>query len=122
MTFIETPDVAAVQSPVDVENSYGDRRTDRQKLVDEELKSRVQRGIALLDEHVPGWEDKVDVMRLVLSSANSCVLGQVFDDYSAGVERLELSEEDASDHGFLLGSSDGYTYRELTAVWQETLA
>ena len=48
------------------------------------IKQRVSRGIELLDQEVPDWFDKIDLDDLDLSSARSCVLGQVF--YKRGGE------------------------------------
>src|SRR5688572_22488330 len=38
---------------------------------------QVAAGAEWLDEHYPGWEDKVDVFRLNMADGNHCVLGQV---------------------------------------------
>ena len=40
---------------------------------------RIAAGIALLDEKVPGWCERVDLTTLNLGSTLFCVLGQVFD-------------------------------------------
>lgn len=42
------------------------------------IKTRVERGAAWLDNVQPGWESKVDVTKLNLSSSLDCVCGQVF--------------------------------------------
>jgi hypothetical protein len=55
---------------------------------------RVQRGAKWLDEVAPGWEQRVNVQTLVLSSPYDCICGQIF---------AEEAEE-AGLHG------DGYTY------------
>lgn len=39
---------------------------------------RVKRGAALLDEVIPGWDQKIDLNVLVLSDPALCVLGQVY--------------------------------------------
>ena len=46
------------------------------------LIQRVTRGVAWLDANVPGWVDKVEVMKLEMDSACFCVLGQVFSNES----------------------------------------
>jgi len=38
----------------------------------------VARGVALLDETVPGWRDRIDLDTLDVESTSACVLGQVF--------------------------------------------
>lgn len=56
-----------------------DQRDAVQVLEDALCKHRVLRGIALLEaEHGPDWADKVDLDDLDLSSAHSCVLGQLY--------------------------------------------
>jgi hypothetical protein len=37
----------------------------------------VQRGAALLDEKVPGWDKLIDLDTLRMSSCTSCIVGQV---------------------------------------------
>lgn len=54
---------------------------------------RVARGAALLDAEVPGWWERVRVLRLDMGSTCRCVLGQVFDGegadgFYAGSRRL----------------------------------
>jgi hypothetical protein len=39
---------------------------------------KINRGMAYLDKHHPGWENKVDTNRLDLLSIYMCVLGQVY--------------------------------------------
>ena len=41
-------------------------------------KRRVEKGAALLDEKLPGWESNIDLDRLQLADTNECVLGQLF--------------------------------------------
>lgn len=41
----------------------------------DQIKARVHRGMALLDVLAPGWEDKIPVRKLDLSSGTYCALG-----------------------------------------------
>ena len=41
-------------------------------------KRRVEKGTALLDEKLPGWESNIDLDRLQLADVDQCVLGQLF--------------------------------------------
>jgi hypothetical protein len=112
MTTIEEP------------KTFGEVRTEKQKTVDALVKERVLRGIELLNEHIPGWEDRIDCQHLLLANADQCVLGQLFGDYEEGTSALELSTEDAVDHGFLLSDYDGgagINYTLLTHSWKQEI-
>jgi hypothetical protein len=112
-----------------------------------DVQTRVNRGMALLDAKCPGWDAKVDVARLQLSSCLHCVLGQLagagvfgaFSEYPsasryvAGTVFLGLDDahgQDAGDHGFSLsprydphaghmGVPD--TWVELTKCWKAAI-
>ena len=51
------------------------------------LADRIQLGVLYLDDTQPGWQDKIDILKLDINSYSSCVLGQVrgrntdFEDY-----------------------------------------
>lgn len=68
---------------------------------------RVAAGAAWLDEHRPGWVDKIRITRLDLSSCTQCVLGQVYGHYFDAVSPDEatttarpLRDADAAALGF----------------------
>jgi len=42
------------------------------------IAERVARGVSWLDSTLPGWDGRVDLSSLVMSSSDRCVLGQVF--------------------------------------------
>lgn len=44
----------------------------------ESLATRVRRGVALLDEKVPGWHNRIDVDELDLRFCTTCIVGQLF--------------------------------------------
>jgi len=86
----------------------------------------IERGMALLDASAPGWEWRVDLDDLDLSSCTLCVVGQLYaGDYSGGLRAL--GEEDGSwivprEVGFAL--SDGHhamTYGGLTTAWRRAI-
>ena len=52
------------------------------------IKDSVQRGMALLDAKLPGWEEGIDLDKLDLWDCELCVLGQLFGDFVDGVLRL----------------------------------
>jgi hypothetical protein len=48
----------------------------------------VRRGIELLDKARPAWFREIYVPELNLGSTQYCMLGQLYDDYTEGAERL----------------------------------
>lgn len=42
------------------------------------IPKRVAKGVAWLDANRPGWQDKIEVVRLSMPDSCRCVLGQVF--------------------------------------------
>jgi hypothetical protein len=54
----------------------------------EQARESVERGAALLDKIEPGWELKIDLAELNLSSSCRCVLGQLYGEYEEGCEIL----------------------------------
>lgn len=66
----------------------------------EDVVSRIPEGVALLDDVVPDWASKVDLATLSMSDYNTCVLGQVFGDYSEGRARLGIPLGDGKWYGF----------------------
>lgn len=100
-------------------------------LIAADLATRVERGIALLDQYYPRWRNVIEWDRLEMGSCFWCVLGQVFDDFEAGAQELAshegitlpYSDEDdtaaltdwASDRGFDKGP--GYDYWRLGQEW-----
>lgn len=60
------------------------------------IAERVSAGIALLDEKVPDWRERVSVEDFDIRSTYNCILGQVFGGvdagYHVGLERLGLEK------------------------------
>jgi hypothetical protein len=89
---------------------------------DDTFETRIERGMRLLDELEPGWRERVDLGRLDMSSCLTCILGQLYGDYTQGLS--ELGVWDAEAYGFDTYGPDPTTsqrYQELTAAWQEAL-
>lgn len=83
---------------------------------------RVRRGMKLLDEHMPGWKDKLNVQQLDMSSSYACVLGQLYKSLLNGRQALKLSQwVDVVNNGFGVSMSDQYRGNELTTVWVEEI-
>lgn len=49
---------------------------------------RVLRGAKLLDERMPGWEEKIDLEHFWLQDGCLCILGQLYNHYSIGCYTL----------------------------------
>lgn len=82
----------------------------------------VARGVALLDTEVHNWREAIDCGALDLGDCNRCVLGHVFGDYESGLAELGLSEEEAIEYGFDVGSArDHRSYSWLTKKWRKVL-
>lgn len=94
---------------------------------------RVARGVALLDEVMPGWADRIDLLRLDIDVPAHCVIGQLHPQdgeysapYSVGLDRLGWADADdrwerAKAHGF----DDAYSARgsrALTDEWRNVIA
>ncbi len=112
------------------------------------FEAQIANGVALLDEKVPGWLDRIDVKRLdmesgqMLNSECGCVLTQLdaicdwpVDDgtgtfaderydigvYERGLLGLRLTYDSAADYGFCTGDDD-IPWSRLTAEWKNTIA
>ncbi len=84
---------------------------------------RIDKGIALLDENVRGWRDKINLRTLDLGSAKQCILGQACADlateagFPTGFEYgyRALLENSPWELGFDIANED--TYAGLKAAW-----
>lgn len=63
-------------------------------------------GAQFLDTMFPGWCDYISIEKLNLSDAETCILGQLYGEYSNGLYELELEMWDAEELGFDLPSSN----------------
>jgi hypothetical protein len=72
--------------------TYDEVRSDAEKIADAALKTRVIRGIELLQKkHGDGWIE-IDLKTLDLRDGDRCVLGQLYGDYEQGLEALAPRE------------------------------
>jgi hypothetical protein len=92
----------------------------------------VCRGVALLDEHVPGWEHQINLDTLDLVNTERCVLGQLWlaqhprtrDRYAAYDKMCKALKlpgiENEIEFGFTVGLSDdgGGRWVWLTKAWK----
>jgi hypothetical protein len=89
------------------------------------ITERVQRGAALLDEKVPGWDDEIDLTRLNINDGSRCIGGQLgrrrgkAHFYAGMMEALGLvTPSSRADHGFC---DDGRGYSLLTLAWRDLI-
>ena len=88
------------------------------------IAERAARGAALLDEHKPGWWERIDLDTLALESPCRCILGQLWsaehpdDPYEIALDELDLHDKD-EDFGFDKYSGPGSwsEYALLTDAW-----
>lgn len=90
---------------------------------------RVAAGAAWLDDHQPGWVDRIDAAQLDLEDCKECVLGQLFGDFAVAVRhQFGNDDEMVSRLGFeipvsVMGRGDvSGRYAELTETWRELIA
>ena len=90
------------------------------------IEERVAKGAALLDEKVPGWEEKIDLDHLLMGTCQHCILGQAMGYYgSRQLHALGFApmDKDKSDeymdvsYGFDKPSGAHEYYTDLEAAW-----
>lgn len=85
----------------------------------------VERGAALLDEKLPGWENDIDLEKLDLAHDCKCVLGQLNGgDYYRGTRRIGLETwNDERTYGFVPQTPIGQRRRweNLTDAWRRLI-
>lgn len=88
---------------------------------------RMRKGVKLLNEQAPGWHRKVKISTLDLSSNDNCILGQVFGEYTNGLELLDINSNDETRngpaHGFSLCSEEWTNERiaDMTEWWKKQI-
>ncbi len=82
------------------------------------MKENVLRGVALLDEKVPDWRERIDKSRLSMRNMNRCILGQIFGHFIVGERKLNISPRN---YGFMSDTDTDYSYRKLNQLWREQL-
>jgi hypothetical protein len=70
------------------------------------IKSRIEKGIQLLDHRRPDWLDSIDIDRLDMKLSEHCMLGQVFGSFDKGMSALNLSDDDAVRCAFKLNRAE----------------
>ena len=91
----------------------------------------VERGVALLDEKRPGWENEIDLTNLRMASFQSCILGQLYKShifpytgYFEGCNDLGISGADGSEYGFDLPEKfkgKETSWEQLDQEWRDLI-
>lgn len=93
--------------------------------MDMTLEARVERGAALLDREMPGWWERIDVVRLDVREPCRCIGGQLgsgeYGRYSRLMKQLfgDSACAAVAEHGF---AAADYDYEEITGLWREAVA
>lgn len=76
----------------------------------------VAAGVDLLDTYDPKWFEKINTETLDMSNEDDCILGQLFGDYSRGLDELGIY---GPDYGLDLILADDYlvNWAELEILW-----
>lgn len=88
--------------------------------------TRIEQGMALLDEKVPGWEYRLDLRTLDVNSCTQCVVGQLFGIHNSDLLYLgyqALGVESPRQYGFSLDWDLSYraTYGGLNRAWKRKI-
>jgi hypothetical protein len=93
----------------------------------------VAKGAAWLDENRPGWEFKLDLAELNLSSAQTCVLGQIDGNFWESLSKMHRDGDDgaqfeiswAAERGFFVITDEmdeaTRAYNQLTDAWRDLI-
>src|SRR6266704_6644415 len=73
---------------------------------DKMFEDRVAKGVALLSERLPDWENAINIATLDMGCPQKCVLGQQFGSYIKGAEALHLFTRECPEYGFILYHSE----------------
>ncbi len=88
------------------------------------MKENVLRGVALLDEEVPDWREKINSNELDMDKYGWCILGQLFGFYDIGLRQLKIASRAKSiEYGFdaRTQSERSKKWNELAQLWREQL-
>lgn len=81
---------------------------------------RVLAGAKFLDGVHYNWAAKIDISKLEMYDGESCIVGQLYGSYEAGLSKLAITSTKAANYGF---EDESYevTYSQLTAAWKAYL-
>jgi hypothetical protein len=104
-------------------------------LIENMFKEEVAQGAAWLDQNRPGWEFKLDLAELNLSSAHTCVLGQIDGNFWETLSKMHRDGDDgaqfelswAAERGFFVITDEtkwaegARAYNQLTDAWRDLI-
>ncbi len=85
----------------------------------------VARGVALLDEKVPGWRERIDIETLDIESPQRCIVGQPCGGYETAMRRFGLEPYGrgvGAHYGFLSPDNLDWQDQRLEDAWREAIA
>ena len=82
------------------------------------FEERVARGIRLLDQVLPGWHDEINWDELVMEWPQDCILGQLYDGFTLGINKLNLHDR-AFLYGFDLSQTQYFDATSTVAYFEE---
>lgn len=83
------------------------------------IEERVAAGARWLDEHRPGWVDRIDLETLDLGDPCRCVLGQEYGNYTFALDEI-LDDVSPASRGFNAWATTG-EYPALTDAWRRLI-
>lgn len=80
-----------------------------------DIEQRVDRGARLLDQHLPGWYERINVDALQMQNSCRCILGQLHGgNYTRGRVELGIVAGESSQYGF---NASQMLYERLKDLW-----
>lgn len=83
-------------------------------------------GASLLDKRMPHWHRRINAERLDIGNCQNCVLGQLFSRYDIGLQRLNITNQEAVTLGVYAGVRQRRKrknrYVSLTSEWRARIA
>lgn len=86
------------------------------------MRESVQRGAAFLDEHYPGWRQRINLETLDMRFWDYCVLGQAISPDRTFEAMGKMNNFDLQPYGFVAPELDPSFYPILTELWKEEIA
>jgi hypothetical protein len=90
------------------------------------IAERVAAGAAFLDEHDPGWQERIDLDTLYIGSCERCILGQLHEDYAFGASWVYRTDYTADTHGLGFMFRGAFSHKhgdaeDLTDEWKRVI-
>lgn len=88
-----------------------------------EARILVERGAALLDEEVSGWDERINLRTLDVRNCQRCIGGQLFGTFAGLMAHLGLQDDPNQGRSYGLNWKPfrGPTSQELTKEWRDLI-